>query len=94
MTPFNPISGAALPAAQAQQQLATDKTRQIRREQAARRNIATAIDHFEHAVENAEAVAEIHDEQQRQTPDRRKDRRRSKSDKGSDEEPPHLDVVG
>jgi len=94
MTPFNPISGAALPAAQAQQQLATDKSRQIRRQQAARRNIAAAVDQFEHAVENAEAVAEIHDEQQRQTPDRRRQGRRPKASQEETDEPPHLDVVG
>jgi hypothetical protein len=95
MIPLNPISGAALPGAIAQQQLATDKTRHIRRQQAARRNIAAAEDNHLHTVENAEAVTPVKDEGQRQQKERRPSHHAPQDDAESDqEEPPHLDVVG
>ena len=96
MTPFNPITGAALPAALAQQQLAADKTRQVRRQQAAQRHLAAAADAFEHTVENTEAISAIHDEQQHEQPRRQRHARRKRKaeDNASDGEPPHIDVVG
>ena len=96
MTPFNPITGAALPVAQVQQQLATDKTRQVRRQQAAQRHIAAATDAFEHTVENADAISPVHDEQRHDPQDRRQNGRRQKraDQDAPDGEPPHIDVVG
>ena len=66
MTFINPISGAALPAAQAQERLAVDKARQLGRQQVARRvTAASAADRFEHVVENAEPVSPAQDERRR-----------------------------
>lgn len=91
MTYFNPISGAVLPGALAQQQLATEKTKQLRRTEAARRNVATGGgDHFEHTVESAEAVSPVSDEKPREEPSG-KQLRRNKSKKNGDKSP-HLDV--
>jgi hypothetical protein len=96
MIPINPITGAALPVALAQQQLATDKVRQVRREQVARRNVAAAEDIFLHTVENAEAVTGVNADGKREQPNRQPQHRHSEEDDAApdDQEPPHLDLVG
>ena len=98
MTFINPITGAALPAAQAQERLAADKVRQIRRQQVARRVTApSAADRFEHVVESAEAVSPVGDDLPRdrqQPPPRRQPRKQQSKQPGSPGEPPHIDVRG
>lgn len=92
MTYINPISGTAMAQAVQQEQLAVDKTRQLRRQQQAKRNVAAAIDHFEHAVENAEEVAPVQDEKPREQQQRRPSKQPKR--KPGDEEMPHIDLVG
>jgi len=62
MTYINPLAGALLTGSVAQQQAATDKTRQVRRAQAVARNVAAQSDTLDHEVENAEAVAPVRDD--------------------------------
>lgn len=88
MTYINPISGTAMAQAVQQEQLAADKTRQLRRQQDVKRNVAAAMDHFEHAVENTEEVAPVQDEKPRQQQQRRQKK------KPGDDQMPHIDLVG
>src|SRR5688500_17283605 len=95
MTYINPITGATVAAAPVQQaQLAADKARQVRREQAAARNAAATGDRFEPTVENAEAVSAVHDEQAKGQPQQRRSKRRphpaDRPDEGTGES--HVDV--
>src|SRR5688572_3046828 len=86
MTYINPITGATVAAAPAQQaQLAADKARQVRREQAAARDAAATGDRFEPTVENAEAVSAVHDEQAKGQP-RKRPKPRQRIDGQPDEE--------
>ena len=62
MTYINPLAGALLTGSVAQQQAATEKTRQVRRAQAVARNIAAQSDTLDHEVENAEAVTGVRDD--------------------------------
>jgi hypothetical protein len=93
MTYINPISGTAMAAAVQQEQRVVDKSRQIRRQQDLKRNVA-ATDSVELVVENAEAIAPVHDEA---PPDRHsKQKRRNRKNEGeipADDEG-HIDVVG
>jgi hypothetical protein len=91
---INPITGAVLPAAIAQQQAATAKVRQIRQQQVARRNVAADGDSFVHVVENAEEVAPTHDEQQREGQPGQQPPRGRKDDEHPDDDEPHVDVTG
>jgi hypothetical protein len=91
MTQFNPIFGAALPGAIAQQQLAAQKTQHIRRQQAAARNIAATGDRLEHAVENVDIISAVSDDKPRdQKPPNKQKKRRPQSLPA--DEPPHVDV--
>jgi len=47
MTDFNPLAGAILGSAQAQQAMGTEKQRQVRRAQVASKNAASSGDRFE-----------------------------------------------
>lgn len=96
MTYINPISGTAMAGAVQQNQLAADKTRQIRHQQKLQRNAAAATDQFEHAVENTEEVAAIHDEQRRERPQPDpKERHKHEPDEDPEaEDHPHIDVTG
>jgi hypothetical protein len=93
MTYINPISGTAMAAAVQQEQLATDKTRQIRRQQNAQRN-AAATDQFEHVVENAEEVAPIHDDASREGKPKYAPREKKPDGENPSEDKPRIDVVG
>jgi hypothetical protein len=91
---INPISGAALAAALAQEQLAAEKNRHIRRQQSLQRNVAASADRFEHAVENAEEISPVHDEQDRRPPPRKPPDHHQADEDADGQEPPHIDVVG
>ena len=96
MTYINPITAATVAATPTQQaQLAADKARQIRQQQAAARNIAASGDRVELTVENAEAIAPVGDEPPREPPPRQR-KPRSKTpegdDEGDDSEEPHIDL--
>jgi hypothetical protein len=89
MTFINPLAPALLPSAQAQQQAAADKARQIGKAQAASRNIAAETDRLEHQVESAEELSPVHDEDQSK---RRQDQQPKRDRDGKADDEPHIDV--
>jgi hypothetical protein len=68
----NQIAGSLAQSVVVTRQQSADKSRQIRRAQALRKDIATPGDSFEHKVESAEELTPTHDEQNRQPPSPRK----------------------
>ncbi len=91
MTYFNPLTGAAIPGGQAQEQLAAAKARQVRRAQTLARNVAAEGDTFEHQVESTEQLLAIHDEQsQEQSHPRHQSRNQSRPSDGDSH--PRLDL--
>jgi hypothetical protein len=90
MTDFNPLVGALLGSPQAQQ-MNLSKQSQLRRKQAARKNVATDDESAEHQVESSEEIAPIHDGEQKQSPDRRK--RQNQTPDDSDTGPSHIDIT-
>ena len=91
---INPISAAALPGSISQQQLAADKTRQLRQQQRAVRT-GSASDEFVAAIEHTEAVDAVHDEQGRRQPDARQQKHREDHDEGEadgESDAPHIDI--
>ena len=89
MTQLNPLTGSVLGGAQAQHQVETEKTRQVRRSQALQKNVALQDDQLEHQVESSEELSPIHDQEQ----GHENQRRRSHPDKSQrDDEKPHIDV--
>ncbi|MCW2763549.1 MAG: hypothetical protein JWR85_3750 [Marmoricola sp.] len=93
MTYINPISGTAMAAATQHEQLAADKSRQIRRQQNVTRNVA-ATDRFEPVVENAEAISPIHDEAPRQQDPKKKRSTKNADIEGLPNDEAHIDLVG
>ena len=88
MTDFNPLAGAILGSAQAQQAMGTEKQRQVRRAQVASKNAGASGDRFEHEVESVEELHPVQDEEQQ---DQRKDDSRKRR-QDQDEPEPHIDV--
>lgn len=76
MTYINPLANSVLQGTQTQQQMSVDKTRQIRREQAAAKDSTTRSDQLEHQVESPEALTEIHDDGNRKPASRNKHQKR------------------
>jgi len=98
MTYINPISGTAMAAAAQQELSSAERSRQLKKQEAARRiSVADAV-HFEHAVEHAEEVSPVQDDPRRRQNHRRQPPHRHPVKEGesgpSDEEPPHIDVTG
>jgi hypothetical protein len=90
MTDFNPLAGAILGSAQAQQVLGTEKERQVRRAQIARKNVAASADKFEHQVESAEEIHPIDDGEQGRDPAKQNPQKHLPD---QDETEPHIDVT-
>jgi hypothetical protein len=89
---INPFSGYIAQGGQVERAQSSEKTRQVRRQQALSKNVAARDDELEHQVESADAINPIHDDDDtadRQSPRDQKPRRDPKAE---DEEPPHLDV--
>lgn len=91
MTSINPFSGYVAQGSQIERAQATDKTRQVRREQTLSKNVAVRDDEMEHQVESTDAVAGIHDEQGQGQQHPRKDPKHKPT--GGEEEPPHIDLT-
>jgi hypothetical protein len=74
---------------------ASDKTRQVRREQVLSKNVAARDDELEHQVESADAVASVHDDQNHSDPQKRHQQQQPKRDETAPDgdEPPRLDVT-
>jgi hypothetical protein len=91
MTDFNPLAGAILGSAQAQQQIDATKNRQSRRAQALRKNTAAEGDRFEHQVDSAEELPPVGDDPEENPPQDHRHNRRPRRNRDADD-PPHLDV--
>ena len=89
MTDFNPLAGTLLGSAQAQNQVDVEKQRQLRRQQAIRKNVAAREDGYEHQVESSEELHPVDDGEQGQN-QKRHDARRDRKD--SPDEKPRIDV--
>src|SRR3954469_14667981 len=77
------INQLAAPLAQSAgvaRQQTTDKSQQIRRAQAVRKDVAAGADTFEHQVESCEEDTPIHEEQRKRQPKRGGRRTKNKSD--------------
>ena len=86
MTAFNPLTGSILQTPQVQRQQAAEKSHQLRRQQATRKNAAGHDDVFEHPVESSDAVKPVNDEQKQDQP------RRQSPKQPSDDSRDHVDV--
>jgi hypothetical protein len=84
MTYINPLANSVLQSTVTQQQQAGEKTRQIRRSQAAARNVAVQNDTLEHQVESSVGADPIHDEEARRQ-DQKKQSRKEGEDDSTDE---------
>ena len=102
MTQLNPFVAAILPAAQAQKQQAAERTNQVRRAQAVRKNVAHQPgDTFEHTVESADALAAVNDDDARRREDsdakrglaHSRENENEDTTSGDDQPPPRLDVT-
>jgi len=89
----NPLTGnLAQSGIVVQRQQSATKAQQIRREQALRKDVTAAGDHFDHQVESCEELNPIHDE--------RKDGRRDQPQPDAapagderDDDKPHIDIT-
>ena len=90
--PVNPLPGSIAQSTQVQGNLSVEKTRQVRRAQNVSRNVAAEGDRFEHQVENAEATAPIHDDQNPRQQQRGKRKPASAAPTSPSDEPPHVDI--
>jgi len=90
MTDFNPLAGAVLGSTQAQQQIETEKQRQLRRAQAVRKNVAAREDGYEHQVESSEELHPVDDGSHGQDGSKNGGERRNPQDKS--DEKPHIDL--
>ena len=93
MSQIDPFLGSILQAPYVQQQVATDKDRQVRRTSDLEKDAALEEDQLEHQVESSEEVTPIN-EQQKQNRDfrRSKHEHTEESDDQTGEEP-HLDLT-
>lgn len=90
MTEFNPLAGSILGSAAAQHTVDVEKQRQVRREQALRKNVALQDDQLEHQVESSDQVASVDDEEHQPSQERRQNPKRNR--RSTDDGPPHIDV--
>ena len=96
MTQINPFIGSIIQSTQVQRTQSAEKDRHVQRVQTRAKDSAAAGDQFEHQVESADALSEIHDEDPRQ-PQQRKPRPPRKptappSADGEGDDKPHIDV--
>jgi hypothetical protein len=94
---INQLAGSLAQSAAVTRQQSTDKSQQVRRAQALRKDVAAAPDSFEHQVESCEELTPIHDEQQRKKSGNRGKKRAASDSEGSnakpDDDAPHVDVT-
>jgi hypothetical protein len=90
VTDFNPLAGALMGGAQAQQQVDVEKQRQLRRAQALRKNVALQDDQLEHQVESSEEISPVHDESEGKSGGG--DKHPGHPPKHPDNSHPHVDV--
>jgi hypothetical protein len=92
----NQIAGNLAQSVAVTRQQSADKTRQVRRAQALRKDVAAPSDSFEHQVESTEELNPVHDEQKREAPAGKPKRRPRSSPQQSpdcDVPPPSIDLT-
>ena len=93
MSSINPFSGYVAQGGQVERAAATDKSRQIRRQQVLSKNVAVRDDELEHQVESSDAIAGIHDDQQQKNPSQQQEQQKDQGKSKDGEEPPRLDIT-
>jgi hypothetical protein len=94
MSQINPFAGPLQQSSPVVHQQAADKSRQVRQRQDVSKNVTARPDEFEHAVENTEALAPIHEEGSKEQPQKRrpKSAKAGKGEKDSEKEESHIDL--
>ena len=93
----NQLAGSLAQSAAVTRQQSTDKSQQVRRAQALRKDVAAAADTFEHQVESAEELTPIHEEQKQPNGRRRqkpKPHPPATVPSGENDQPTRVDVTG
>jgi hypothetical protein len=93
MTQINPFVGSVVQASGVQRTQASEKDQQLRRAADVQKNAGLAGDRFEHAVESAEAVDPVHDEQQKNPKKKRPPNKKSKKSTDDQDQEPRLDLT-
>jgi hypothetical protein len=93
MTQINPFVGSVSQTGGVQRQQSADKDRQMRRAADVEKNAGLSSDRFEHAVESAEALPEIHDEQKNDAKKRRPPHKQPEKQQTDENEEPGLDLT-
>jgi hypothetical protein len=93
MSSINPFSGYVAQGGQVERAAATDKSRQIRRQQVLSKNVAVRDDELEHQVESSDAIAAVHDDQQQKNPSQQQEQQKDQGKPKDGEEPPRLDIT-
>ena len=89
----NQIAGSLAQSASVTRQQSTDKSRQIRRAQALRKDVAAQADTFEHQVESSEELNAIHDEQTQRDPKRKRRQSAAPKPPTPNGDPPGIDLT-
>jgi hypothetical protein len=93
MSSINPFSGYVAQGGQVERAAATDKSRQIRRQQVLSKNVAVRDDELEHQVESSDAIAAVHDDQQQKNPSQQQEQQKDQGKPKDGDEPPRLDIT-
>ena len=93
MTQINPFVGSVVQATGVQRTQSADKDSQLRRAADVRKNSALTGDRFEHAVESAEALDPIHDEQKNDPKKKRPPHKKPQKPADDQDQEPGLDLT-
>lgn len=93
MTQINPFVGSVVQTSGVQRTQASEKDRQLRRASDLQKNAGLASDRFEHAVESAEAVDTVHDEQKQDPKKKRPPNKKSRKPTDGQDDEPRLDLT-
>ena len=92
MSQINPFIGSVVQTPGVQRAAATDKDRQLRKATDLQKNAAMGGDRFEHAVESAEALDPVHDEEKKE-PKKKRPPHAPKKKSDQDDDTPSLDLT-
>ena len=86
MSQINPLVGSIVQATGVQRSQAADKDRQLQRSADLKKNAGLSEDRFEHAVESAEALDPVHDEQKKDQKQKRRPNQQQTEEQSPDDE--------
>jgi hypothetical protein len=93
MSQIDPFFSSVLQAPYVQQQQASEKDRQVRKDADQKKDAALAEDQLEHQVESTEELAPINEQQKQQREFKRSKHEHSAEDDEQTGEEPHLDLT-